>query len=50
MLATVHVPHREMGKTAAWALVDFLVNDKPIEPVELKTELRLRASLGRVPY
>lgn len=49
MLATVHVPHREMGKAAARALVQHLVDGQPIQSVELKTKLQIRASLGKAP-
>ncbi len=49
MLTTVHVPHREMGKQAAHALVRHLVDGVPITSMELKTELRLRASLAKPP-
>ena len=45
-LTTVHVPHREMGKQAAQALVDLLHGSGPITAQELTSELRIRASLG----
>jgi len=45
-LTTVHVPHREMGRRAAIALIDHLERGKPLVGCELATELRLRGSLG----
>lgn len=48
-LTTVHVPHREMGKRAARALVNLLLGGGPIEPQELASELRMRSSLGPPP-
>lgn len=48
-LATVHVPHREMGRKAARALIAALDHDTPIEREELTADLRLRASLGPAP-
>lgn len=45
-LATVHVSHREMGSRAAHMLVDMLNGDTSAASVEVKTTLRLRASLG----
>lgn len=48
-LTTVHVPHREMGKRAARALVDMLLGKGPIAPQELASEVCMRASLGPVP-
>jgi len=44
-LATVHVPHREMGRRAAEMLVAMACGADP-ESTELPTDLRLRASLG----
>lgn len=49
LLATVHVPHREMGTKAAQILVGHLVDGKPLRSAALKTTLRLRASLGPPP-
>ncbi len=48
-LTTVHVPHREMGRRAARALVDTLKTGEPVEPQELAADLRLRESHGPVP-
>ncbi len=48
-LTTVHVPHREMGKRAARALVDLLHGGGPLQPQELASELRIRGSLGPAP-
>lgn len=45
-LTTVHVPHREMGRGAARLLVQMVQGGAPVETVELKAELRLRASLA----
>ncbi len=49
LLATVHVPHREMGIQSARTLVSHLVDGAPMKSLELKTTLRLRASLGPPP-
>lgn len=48
-LTTVHVPHREMGRRAARALVDMVHEGTAVAPVELMADVRLRASLGDVP-
>lgn len=48
-LATVHVPHIEMGKNAARALIQALRDGRPIKSQELVAALRLRDSLGPVP-
>lgn len=48
-LTTVHVPHREMGRRAARALVQALQDGTPIEPLQLPTSVVLRDSLGPVP-
>lgn len=48
-LSTVHVPHREMGRKAARALIGFLEDDLAIAPEELTVALCLRDSLGPVP-
>ena len=45
-LTTVHVPHREMGRRAAFALANFVKNGSPIEAVELKARLVFRETLG----
>jgi LacI family transcriptional regulator len=45
-LATVHVPHREMGKQAARALVAMVAGDDSIIRTRLPTDLALRGSLG----
>ena len=45
-LTTVHVPHREMGGTAAQMLVGLVERKAPGESVELETRLCLRGSLG----
>lgn len=45
-LTTVHVPHREMGRCAARALVQMVQGKGPVEAKELATDLRLRASLA----
>jgi len=46
MLATVHVPHREMGALAAQDLIARITNRERISPKRLPSTLRLRASLG----
>jgi LacI family transcriptional regulator len=48
-VATVRVPHREMGRRAARALVALLEEGVPLESEPLDTELQLRGSLGPVP-
>ncbi|WP_224814185.1 LacI family DNA-binding transcriptional regulator [Hasllibacter sp. MH4015] len=48
-LTTVHVPHREMGRQAARALIDHLEHGHAIVGRELAAELRLRGSLGPPP-
>ncbi|MEM7442400.1 MAG: LacI family DNA-binding transcriptional regulator [Pseudomonadota bacterium] len=48
-LTTVHVPHREMGRRAASMLVQMVNGQSVSESVELKTEIRLRQSLGPAP-
>ncbi len=48
-LTSVHVPHREMGRRSALALLSLIRGEYPTESVELATELRLRASLGPAP-
>ena len=48
-LATVHVPHREMGREAARMLVDMVEGKTPGTSVRLGTTLHRRASLGAVP-
>ncbi|MEL7465133.1 MAG: LacI family DNA-binding transcriptional regulator [Pseudomonadota bacterium] len=48
-LATVHVPHREMGEEAARALIDLIEGRGDGAPVEVSTALRLRRSLGAPP-
>ncbi len=45
-LTTVHVPHREMGRKAACALVDMVEQKQAGQSVKLDTSLRLRGSLG----
>lgn len=48
-LTTVHVPHRDMGRAAAMALVAHVRDGKPLESVELKTRLVFRGTLGPAP-
>jgi len=45
-LTTVHVPHRAMGQRAALALAKLVKDGKPVAPVELKTRLVFRDTLG----
>lgn len=47
-LTTVHVPHREMGRRAARALVD-MVHGATTGSVDLGAQVCLRSSLGDVP-
>ena len=44
-ITTVHVPHREMGRKAAIALVDMVEKRSAGEVVELKSTLQIRGSL-----
>lgn len=48
-LSTVHVPHREMGRKAARALIAYLHDGTEILGEELSADLFLRDSLGPVP-
>jgi LacI family transcriptional regulator len=48
-LTTVHVPHREMGRRAALALVGMVKDGVPLESLELEANLVLRMTLGPVP-
>jgi len=45
-LTTVHVPHREMGRRAARALVEAIDRRAPPVAGRLQTDIRLRGSLG----
>lgn len=45
-LTTVHVPHREMGRRAAAMLVQLVTGQNSPESIELKTDIRVRSSLG----
>lgn len=45
-LATVHVPHRDMGKRAAEVLIEMLQGTAFSTSIELQSELKLRQSLG----
>ncbi|MGS4946102.1 LacI family DNA-binding transcriptional regulator [Meridianimarinicoccus sp. RP-17] len=45
-LTTVHVPHREMGRRAAQALVAAIESGTPPASVRLATDIRERGSLG----
>jgi len=47
-LTTVHVPHRNMGRTAARMLVRMVGGWTPEKSVLLPTELRIRETLGAV--
>lgn len=48
-LATVHVPHREMGRRSALALLEMIGSGVQARSVRLTTDLRLRGSLGPAP-
>ncbi|MEX3015974.1 LacI family DNA-binding transcriptional regulator [Gymnodinialimonas hymeniacidonis] len=48
-IATVRIPHREMGRRAARSLIGLLEDGVPLESENLHTELCLRGSLGAVP-
>lgn len=45
-LTTVHVPHREMGGSAAQMLVDMVEGTSPAKTIELKASVRFRDSLA----
>jgi LacI family transcriptional regulator len=45
-LATVHVPHREMGRKAARALIAMVEGKTPARTEELAADVVLRGSLG----
>ena len=47
-LTTVHVPHREMGRKAADALIAMVEGEANPDLAQLETTLQLRASLGPV--
>jgi LacI family transcriptional regulator len=48
-LTTVHVPHREMGRRAAQALVRMVKEDINPQPVELAATLVFRDTLAQAP-
>ena len=48
-LTTVHVPHRDMGRSAGLALAQFVKDGTPLETVELKAHPVMRDTLGPVP-
>ena len=48
-LTTVHVPHRDMGRTAATSLIRMVEGFEPAKIVELKTTLQIRQSLAPAP-
>lgn len=48
-LTTVHVPHRDMGRRAARALLDAIASGTPPVGVQLATDIRQRGSLGPAP-
>ena len=48
-LTTVHVPHREMGRTAAAALITMVEGKESVRSEKLETSLRLRDSVGPRP-
>lgn len=48
-LTTVHVPHREMGASAARELVDMVEKGSPGKTLELEARICLRDSLGPPP-
>ena len=48
-LTTVHVPHRDMGTTAAQKLLAMRDEEDPGDSIELETRVELRGSLGKAP-
>lgn len=48
-LTTIHVPHRQMGRKAAAALLAWMRTGEPAESVALETSLRMRYSLAAPP-
>lgn len=47
-LTTVHVPHREMGRSAGLALARLVKEGVPLETIKLPTRSVMRATLGPV--
>ena len=47
-LTTVHVPHRQMGRDAAHALIDLIENGAPKASRELDVSIVMRGSLKRL--
>ncbi|MEO0497413.1 MAG: LacI family DNA-binding transcriptional regulator [Pseudomonadota bacterium] len=45
-LTTVHVPHQEMGRRAAGELISLIKGETDAVAVNLKTTVKIRASLG----
>jgi len=45
-LTTMHVPHQQMGKTAGMALARLILDDRPLQTVELPTHTVMRDTLA----
>ncbi|SHH29558.1 LacI family DNA-binding transcriptional regulator [Marivita hallyeonensis] len=45
-LTTVHVPHRDMGRKAAEALIEMVETKAPVASVEIPITLKMRGSLA----
>ena len=48
-LTTLQVPHGQMGRHAAEYLIDLINGEGNLTSLELKTQLKIRASLGPAP-
>ena len=47
-LTTVHLPHRFMGEMAAKALFDAVINNEPVQSLEIPFSIRDRATLAKL--
>jgi LacI family transcriptional regulator len=47
-LTTVHLPHRFMGEMAAKALYDAVINNEPVQSLEIPYSIRNRGTLAKI--
>ena len=47
-LTTVHLPHRFMGEMAAKALFDAVINNEPVQSLEIPFSIRDRGTLAKL--